>query len=98
LKDFIVVNRLTRKIVAEFGTREEAEAFRDGPDQRATEREERTEYQVDARRFHWTRKREPPNGLGNAGAHLTLFAESKAEDRVGLVPNLPTCGVTARLP
>jgi hypothetical protein len=30
LKDFIVVNRLTRKIVAEFGTREEAEAFRDG--------------------------------------------------------------------
>jgi hypothetical protein len=30
LKDFIVVNRLTRKMVAEFGTREEAEAFRDG--------------------------------------------------------------------
>jgi len=30
LKAFIVVNRRTRKIVAEFGTREEAEAFRDG--------------------------------------------------------------------
>jgi hypothetical protein len=30
LKAFIVVNRRTRKIVAEFETREEAEAFRDG--------------------------------------------------------------------
>jgi hypothetical protein len=30
LKAFIVVDRRTRKIVAEFGTREEAEAFRDG--------------------------------------------------------------------
>jgi hypothetical protein len=29
LKAFIVVNRRTRKIVAEFETREEAEAFRD---------------------------------------------------------------------
>jgi hypothetical protein len=30
LKAFIVVDRRTRKIVAEFATREEAEAFRDG--------------------------------------------------------------------
>jgi hypothetical protein len=30
LKAFIVVNRQTRKILAEFETREEAEAFRDG--------------------------------------------------------------------
>ncbi len=30
LKPFIVVNRQTHKIVAEFETREEAEAFRDG--------------------------------------------------------------------
>jgi hypothetical protein len=30
LKPFIVLNRQTRKILAEFETREEAEAFRDG--------------------------------------------------------------------
>src|SRR5512133_2631185 len=30
VKAFIIVNRRTRKIVAEFETREEAEAFRDG--------------------------------------------------------------------
>jgi hypothetical protein len=30
LKPFIVVDRQTRKILAEFETREEAEAFRDG--------------------------------------------------------------------
>ena len=30
MKRFIVVNRQTRKIIAEFETREEAEAFRDG--------------------------------------------------------------------
>jgi hypothetical protein len=39
-----------------------------------------------------TGKREPPKGLRNAGAPLTLLAESNAEDPARLVTDLPTRG------
>jgi hypothetical protein len=88
LKPFIVVNRQTRKIVAEFESREEAGAFRDGLiNAQATAQSLLSIRSTLGDRND--RKREPLRGLISASAQFTLFAEGNAEDRAGLVPNSP---------
>jgi hypothetical protein len=87
LKDFIVVNRLTRKIVAEFGTREEAEAFRDGLI--SAQANGKNDLSIKSTLADSTDQRAgAAQRAEKRGRTAHVVAESRGEDPAGLAPNL----------